>query len=74
MVFNMLDVVAPTKEVKISCDDPAWMNARIKTLIRRRNREYDKSGKTFKWKSLQKSAKNYAKLQRISFQALLLQI
>ena len=67
MVFNMLDVVAPTKEVKISCDDPAWMNARIKTLIRRRNREFDKSGKTFKWKSLQKKCKKLCKTSKNKF-------
>ena len=31
-VFALLDKVAPIKEVKISCDDPAWMNSRIKTI------------------------------------------
>ena len=43
MVFTMLDAVAPTKSVKISCDDPAWMNSRIKALIRKRNRAYEES-------------------------------
>ena len=50
--FTLLDTFAPTKEVKISCDDPSWMNSRIKTVIRKRNREFDKNGKTEKWKSL----------------------
>ena len=39
----MLDTVAPTKSGKISFDDPAWMNSRIKALIRKRNRAYVKS-------------------------------
>ena len=51
-VFTMLDAVAPTKNVKIACQDPAWMNSRIKSMIRRRNREFDRHGKTQKWKSL----------------------
>ena len=46
--FTLLDTFAPTKEVKISCDDPSWMNSRIKTVIRKRNREFDKNGKTEK--------------------------
>ena len=28
-VFTMLDAIAPMKKIKISCDDPAWMNTRI---------------------------------------------
>ena len=43
MTFTMLDAVAPTKQVKIACDEPAWMNKRIKTYIRKRNREYNKN-------------------------------
>ena len=57
MVFKMLDEVAPTKKVKIACDDPAWMTTRIKTYIRRRNREFDKLGKSEKWKSLKNKCK-----------------
>lgn len=45
-IFDLLNVVAPLKQIKISCDDPAWMNSRIKSLIRTRNREYDRHGKS----------------------------
>ena len=66
-VFTMLDAVAPTKEIKISCDDPAWMNTRIKSVIRRRNREYDKHGKTEKWRYLKKKALKLCKIAKKTF-------
>jgi hypothetical protein len=67
MVFIMLDADGPTKQVKISCDDPAWMNSRIKTYIRRQNREYDEFGKTNKWKSLSKKCKSLYKFAKNNF-------
>ena len=48
-VFCMLDTVAPQKTVKVALDDPPWMDARIKTVIRQRNREFDKNAKSEKW-------------------------
>ena len=42
-VFSILNEIAPVKLIRISCDDPVWMNTRIKTQIRKRNREFDKS-------------------------------
>ena len=63
-VFTMLDAVAPTKQIKISCDDPAWMNTRIKSSIRRRNREYDKHGKTEKWRYLKKKCLKLCKVAK----------
>ena len=65
--FHMLDAVAPVKEVKISCDDPAWMNSRIKTYIRRRNREFDRHGKSTKWKSLKKKCQKLCKSAKNEF-------
>ena len=56
-VFHVLDEVAPKKTIKISCDDPVWMNTRIKTQIRRRNREFDKYGKSRKYRVLKKKCK-----------------
>ena len=53
-VFTMLNSIAPEKEIKISLDDPPWMNTRIKTKIRQRNREYDKHAKSEKWRKLMK--------------------
>ena len=57
-VFSMLNTIAPLKTIKISCDDPSWMNTRIKSKIRMRNREYSKNGKTKKWRALRKKCKN----------------
>ena len=56
-VFYLLDTVAPKKEVKIALSDPPWMNTRIKTTIRQRNREFDKHHKSEKWKKLMKKSK-----------------
>ena len=53
----MLDAVAPVKEVRIALDDPPWMSTRIKTSIRQRNREFDKNGRSEKWKKLRKTSK-----------------
>ena len=66
-VFTMLDATAPVKKIKISCDDPAWMNSRIKSYIRRRNREFDKNGKTQKWKILKKKCKHMCKKAKHDF-------
>ena len=66
-VFHMLDSVAPVKEVKISCDDPAWMNSRIKTYIRKRNREFDNYGKSNKWKSLKTKCHKLCKTAKNNF-------
>ena len=65
----MLDSVAPTKEVKIALDDPPWMNTRIKTVIRQRNREFDKHFKSEKWRNLLKKSKNMVKRAKKSFAA-----
>ena len=67
--FHMLDAVAPVKEVKISCDDPAWMNSRIKTYIRKRNREFDKNRKSCKWKSLKQKCRKLCKEAKNDFAA-----
>ena len=66
-VFALLDKVAPIKEVKISCDDPAWMNSRIKTIIRKRNREFEKHGKSEKWKYLKNKCKKLVKKAKTNF-------
>ena len=68
-VFALLDTIAPTKEIKISCDDPAWMNTRIKTFIRKRNREFHKHGKSDKWKCLKTKCKSFVKKAKAHFTA-----
>ena len=45
-----------------SCDDPAKMNTWIKTYTRHRNQEYDKYGKSRKWRNLL-----FLKLQKNNF-------
>ena len=53
-MFLMLNTVAPEKQIKIALNDPPWINTRIKSVIRQRNREYDKNFKPEKWKKLSK--------------------
>ena len=66
-VFTMLNSVAPTKQVKIACQDPAWMNTRIKSMIRKRNREFDKHGKSQKWKNLKRKCHQLCKTAKNGF-------
>ena len=66
-MLTMLNDIAPAKEIKIACDDPAWMNVRIKSLIRRRNREFDKSRKTEKWRKLKKKCHQMCKSAKQNF-------
>ena len=65
MLRDTLDIIineiAPIKKVKISCDDPPWMNSRLKILIRKRNREFDKNGKSEKWRNLMITCKKSCK-------------
>ena len=62
---NTLDIIlneiAPEKTIKISCDDPPWMHARLKILIRKRNREFEKNRKSEKWRKLMLKCKKACK-------------
>ena len=49
------------KTIKISCDDPPWMHARLKILIRKRNREFEKNRKSEKWRKLMLTCKKACK-------------
>ena len=60
-IFKILDEIAPKKTIKIACDDPIWMNTRIKSQIRRRNREYAKFGNSEKYRVLKKKCKKLCK-------------
>ena len=66
-LFLMLNAVAPEKQVRIALDDPPWINTRIKTIIRQRNREFDKNGKTDKWRKLMRKSKSMVKGAKKSF-------
>lgn len=63
----IIDEIAPTKEIKISCDNPPWMNTRLKILIRKRNREFDKNKKSTKWKNLHLMCKKAVKKAKNNF-------
>ena len=67
IVKTMLDEIAPTKTIKISCDDPAWMNARIKACIRKRNREYQKHRSSNKYNYLKKKCRKLCKTAKTDF-------
>ena len=57
----LISEIAPEKTIKISCDDPPWMNARLKILMRKRNREFDKHKKSPKWRKLMLTCKKACK-------------
>ena len=49
--------ICPEKKITCSTKDKPWMTTHIKTVIRKRKREYEKNGKTGKWKALSKKSK-----------------
>ena len=57
----VINEIAPEKTIKISCDDPPWMHARLKILIRKRNREFEKNRKSEKWRKLMLTCKKACK-------------
>ena len=52
LINSKIDQYCPTKSVRISVDDPPWMNSRIKSELRKRDREYHKHRKSDKWRVL----------------------
>ena len=64
---NKIYEVCPTKTVKVSIDDPPWMNIRIKTQMRKRNREFQKHRKSQKWKSLNLQCKQMCKTSKNNY-------
>ena len=63
----IINEISPEKQIRICCDDPVWMNARIKILMRKRNREFDKNQKTEKWRKLMKACKKACKKAKKNF-------
>ena len=67
VIFEKLDQYCPIKRVKLGFLDKPWTTPELKTLKRRRQREYCKKGKSLKYKKLQaefevktrKAAQNY---------------
>ena len=52
LLIAKLDEFGPTKTTKISSRDKAWINAELKVLSRRKQREYLKKGKSDKYNKL----------------------
>ena len=51
---NKLDTFCPEKSMKISSQDKPWIDKELKTIARKKGREYNKRGKTLKYKKLSK--------------------
>ena len=66
-IFCMIDTIAPQKEVKIALSDPPWMNTRIKSIIRKRNREFDLHKKSEKWRILMRKTKSMIRKSKKNF-------
>ena len=52
-----LDKICPEKRVICTTRDKPWMTTHIKTVIRNRKREFEKNGKSAKWRALLKRSK-----------------
>ena len=57
LILNKLDHFCPEKTVKLSSHDKVWVNGDIKRLARLKSREYNRHGKSAKYKDLAKKFK-----------------
>ena len=57
MLLSKFHEFFPKKTYKISSDDQPWINHKIKTMDRKRKREYTKHRKSDKWQALNKTLK-----------------
>ena len=51
---KMIDTCVPEKEIKIFFDQPIWMSVKLKTELRKRDREFNKNCKSERWRILMK--------------------
>ena len=54
LLQDKLELFCPMKTMKVSSQDKPWINAELKTISRQKNREYNKRGKSMKYKNLAK--------------------
>ena len=54
IVENGMNTCFPTKTTTRREDDPPWINEKIRALGRRRRREYDRNGRSRRWRRLKK--------------------
>ena len=71
-----LDLFCPEKTMKVSSQDKPWINGELKAIARKKNREYNKRGKSEKYKKLsqkfeEKSKAEAAKYLRKNMDALM---
>jgi 5'-deoxynucleotidase YfbR-like HD superfamily hydrolase len=58
-----LDLFCPEKTMKVSSQDKPWINAELKTLSRQKSREYNKRGKSAKYRKLFKKFEEKFKIE-----------
>ena len=63
LVGNKLNQFCPEKEVKVSSQDKPFITGELKKMKRLKSREYNKRGKTQKYKDLQKKFKSKYKIE-----------
>ena len=66
-ILKQLDNFCPEKSLKISSQDKPWVTAELKKISRQKNREYQKRGKTQKYKELAKTFNVKYKAQAAKF-------
>ena len=67
IISSKLDLICPEKKVTCSVRDKPWINSHIKIVIRDRKREYEKNGKSLKWKALSKKSKELVSKAKKSY-------
>jgi hypothetical protein len=63
LVGNKLNQFCPEKEVKVSSQDKPFITGELKKMKRLKSREYNRRGKTQKYKDLQKKFKSKYKIE-----------
>lgn len=67
IMMSKIEEFCPTKTVRISVDDPPWINVRIKSEMRKRDREYCKHGKSDKWRSISNTCNHMCKNSKTNY-------
>ena len=67
LLFDKFEELFPEKTRKVSSDDQPWISHKLKTLDRKRKREYHKHRKSEKWSNLNKEFKESVKVAKRDF-------
>ena len=67
IILDKLNTFCPEKSIRLSSQDKPWVTGELKAIDRLKNREYNKRGKTLKYKELAKIFEQKYKMEAQKF-------